>query len=201
MCIRLWPNLHAQFSSVLLAAYCVAIRCTRDLTFLENVLLLKVPCRRWQRWRPCHARAVLFWTNIVVLAKYNSGLPLPSVGFSVRVYSLRNLVPKMYELPPCQFSEGPQWVASPYVQRRPSSLWPHWLYPAESFQCGLCMAGLHVATRLLVLSGSTFVGLWLNTAASFPLARRYTLHLHHPLVSCCYHPPRRGRTGYYLYLS
>ena len=38
--------------------------------------------------------------------------------------------------------------------------------------------GLRGATGLLLLSRGTLVGLWSNTAATFPLARRYTLLLH-----------------------
>jgi len=43
------------------------------------------------------------------------------------------------------------------------------------------VSGLQDATKLLVLSRSTLVGLWFNTAAPFLLARKYTLCLQHPL--------------------
>ena len=67
--------------------------------------------------------------------------------------------------------------------------WPHCLQPAASFWCGLRMSSLRDCTGLLVLSSSTLVGLWFNTAAPFPLAHLYTFCLHHPyLKAAVAHP-------------
>ena len=121
---------------------------TNALSQRTILLLLKVPYRRWQRWRPCHARAVCllspWWDGLGLRYPPNMYIDCPNTSVFV-VLLLVSLL--LFQLPLVPLNLAFSW----HVQRNQAAFaWSSSLTYVEILQLSelLCLIWLIICSYL-----------------------------------------------------